>query len=358
MQHGELTVYSISLVLSSPPLAALSTSCQPVQQRNNKEKWSPSEARLLLLIYVSISVFIHYPPHACRVPGCGLPFDPTVSSMTIVFPLLTGIRQNIKYIPDRSIFLLWALCVKYWYFLNKRLALYFFPAEHQRNFAHSLFFSAFCPSPYLTMQRLLNITYCLVVFECCCGPPVQVEVGCVFGLLSWAQRRVRSKPASTRCYTALATCLSIPSLSLLLSLSSSTPPPSHPCCLSVSTFPVVVWDMASGCLGCQLLPAHTVTSSPATSAPRANATAGHYWAFILSRLPVPGGESFHVVWTILNSNAYCNGGREHNLFLTKETAPTTGIWQIPIFTWFYWTIFTLMAFFLWMHDSAINFSIL
>lgn len=67
------------------------------------------------------------------------------------------------------------------------------------------------------MQRLLNITYCLVVFECCCGPPVQVGVGCVFRLLSWEQRRVHSKAASTRCYTALDLCLSL-SLSPLLHL--------------------------------------------------------------------------------------------------------------------------------------------
>lgn len=164
--------------------------------------------------------------------------------------------------------------------------MFFFPAEHQRNFTHSLFFAAFCPNPYLTMQWLLNITYCLVVFECCCGLSVQIGVGC---MLPREQTRAHSKPASTRCYTVLATCLSLslflsfpyfPSLSL-----SSTPPPSHPCRLSVSTFPVVVWDMASGCLGCQLLPAHTVTSSPATSAPCANATAGHYWAFILESTP-------------------------------------------------------------------------
>lgn len=108
-----------------------------------------------------------------------------------------------------------------------------------------------------------------------------------------SRERVHSKPASTRCYTALVTCVG----RSLLHLSPSPPPPPHPCCLSVSTFPVVVWDMASGCLGCQLLPAHTVTSSPATSAPHANATAGHYWAFVLSRLPVPA-EAFHVVWTI------------------------------------------------------------
>lgn len=83
------------------------------------------------------------------------------------------------------------------------------------------------------------------------------------------------------------------------------------------------------------LPAHTVTSSPATSAPRANATAGHYWAFILSRLPVP--ESFHVVWTILDRKAYCYSRREHNLFLKKE--PQQLIWQI---------------FFTQMNDSKIN----
>lgn len=61
MQRGKLTIYSISIILFFPSLAALSTSCQPVQQKNNREKWSPSEAGRLLLIYVSISVFIHYP---------------------------------------------------------------------------------------------------------------------------------------------------------------------------------------------------------------------------------------------------------------------------------------------------------
>jgi len=54
--------------------------------------------------------------------------------------------------------------------------------------------------------------------------------------------------------------------------------------------------MASGCLSRQLLPTHTVTSSPATSALCANATAGHYWAFIPSELLVPAEELVHVIW--------------------------------------------------------------
>lgn len=57
---------------------------------------------------------------------------------------------------------------------------FFFPAEHQRKSTPSSFFF---PNPNLTMQWLLNITYCLVVFECCFGAPVQVGVGRVFGLL-------------------------------------------------------------------------------------------------------------------------------------------------------------------------------
>ena len=176
----------------------------------------------------------------------------------------------------------------YKYFFDERLTVYvFFLTEHQRNFTHSVFFSAFCPSPYLALQWLFNITYCLPgIIWMSCGPPVQVGVclGCCLESRGGRTVNLRAPDVTQRLRPVF---LSLPLfsflLSLSLSLSSSTLPPSLPCCLSVSTFPVVVWDMASGRLGCQLLPAHTVTSSPATSAPHANAAAGHCWAFILSR---------------------------------------------------------------------------
>lgn len=78
-----------------------------------------SEARLLLLIYVSISVFIHYPPPSphpttttFRVPSCGLPFDPTVSSITIVLLLLRNQTKHKMYTEQIHIPALSFMCLK------------------------------------------------------------------------------------------------------------------------------------------------------------------------------------------------------------------------------------------------------
>lgn len=52
--------------------------------------------------------------------------------------------------------------------------------RHQRSSAHPFRFPLLHPN--LGARRLLNITYRLVVFECCCGPPVQVGAGRVLPL--------------------------------------------------------------------------------------------------------------------------------------------------------------------------------
>lgn len=120
-----------------------------------------------------------------------LPFSPTVSSITIVLLLLTGIRQNKKCIWNR-------------FFLS--------PQSSIRE-TSPVFFSI-CPNPNLTMQWLLNITYCLVVFESCCELPVLVGVGLVFGLVPGEQR-------GKICKHQMLSLLLLLSFSLLL-LHSST----------------------------------------------------------------------------------------------------------------------------------------
>lgn len=115
MQHGRLTIYSISLVLFFPPLAALSTSCQPVQQRNNKEKWSQATLTYLC-IYFCIYSLPPPSPHPTtttfRVPSCGLPFDPTVSSITIVLLLLRNQTKHKMYTEQIHIPALSFMCPK------------------------------------------------------------------------------------------------------------------------------------------------------------------------------------------------------------------------------------------------------
>lgn len=152
-----------------------------------------------------------------------------------------------------------------------------------------IIFLSICPGLLPTMLWLLNSTYCPVVFECCSWPPVQVR-GCVLGLLFLEQKESHRKPASTRGYTQRLQPFSL----FPVSPSSS----------NFSTFTSmlsVCQRFPSGGVrhGVRVpeLPAHAVTSSPATSAPRANATAGHHWAFTMSRLPLPGIEIFHAVQT-------------------------------------------------------------
>lgn len=121
------------------------------------------------------------------------------------------------------------------------------------------------------MQWLLNITYCLVVFECCFGAPVQVGGGRVFGLLPWEQRRAHSNICK---HQMLPLFLSV-SLSLLLLLHSSTLTSPLSVCQHFSSGGVRHGVRVPG------LPAPASSHcdlQPATSALRANAAAGHYWA--------------------------------------------------------------------------------
>lgn len=96
MQDGGLTECFISSLLSFPPL---STSCQPAELKNYEEKPNPAIFDLFMYLFL----YLFYTPSARRVPGCALPFGPTVSSMTIVLLLLIEIRQSNKktvYAPD------------------------------------------------------------------------------------------------------------------------------------------------------------------------------------------------------------------------------------------------------------------
>lgn len=156
MQHGELTIFYFHCTF--PPLAALSTSCQSVQQRNNKEKWSPSEARLLLLIYVSISVFIHY-PLCLQSSQLRVAFRSNCEQHDNCISIAHRNQTKHKmYTEQIHIPALSLTCLKQGYFLNKRLALYCFSCRTSEKLYSFLFFSACCPSPYLTMLWLLNIT--------------------------------------------------------------------------------------------------------------------------------------------------------------------------------------------------------
>lgn len=161
-------------------------------------------------MYLFLYLFIS--PSGCRAPSCGLSFDPAVSSMAIVFPLLTGIGRNIKCIRNRSIYTDFKRYVpwSYMYFLNKRLYL---PLRRGivENFAHSLFFLSTLPKP---------ISYCAGIYD------YYILPGCIWMLL-WVTRagwselcsgcRLETRGGCTvnlwaaRCYTAT-------SLSLLLSL--------------------------------------------------------------------------------------------------------------------------------------------
>lgn len=203
------------------------------------------------------------------------------------------------YMEQTHILALSFMCPK----IYVRLTFYFFfPEEHQRN---SPFFSAFCPNPNLTMQWLLNITYCLVAFECCCGPPVQVGVGRVFGLLPWEQRRAHSKICKHQMLPL--------SLSLLLLLHLNIP---AVCLSALFQWWCETWRQGAwACSSCQLTlwpPArHLSAACQRRSRPLLGIT--------LSRLPVPGeGESFHVLWIILNSNAHSSGRREQNLSVNNS----------------------------------------
>lgn len=81
-------------------LIDLMSACRAEEQQG-EEKPGYSYLFMYLFLYLFIT------PSACRDPSCALPFDPTVSSMTIVFfQLLIGIRQNIESIWNRSISLL------------------------------------------------------------------------------------------------------------------------------------------------------------------------------------------------------------------------------------------------------------
>ncbi len=181
------------------------------------------------------------------------------------------------------------------------------------------------------MQWLLNITYCLVVFDCCCGPPVQVGVGCVFGLLLWERWRAHSKSASTRCYTALATCLSL-SLSFSLSLSLSLLSFLSSCISTFTSLLSVCQHFPSGGVRhgvrvpglpvsasshCDLQPRHLSYVCQCHSRP----LLGIYTELA----PCARRGLFMLFLFSLNSNAYCSGRREHNLLFTKEKAQTTDL---------------------------------
>lgn len=101
----------------------------------------------------------------------------SVRSMTIVLLLLIEIRQNNKktvYAPDLYVPALDLMYLKIWVrFYILSVGIREAPLNPPR----------FSPlHPNLGAQRLLNITYRLVVFECCCGPPVQVGAGRVLPL--------------------------------------------------------------------------------------------------------------------------------------------------------------------------------
>jgi len=307
MQHGGLTSFKY-IVLFFPPLAALSTSCQPAQQNNNKEKWSPSEARLLLVIYVSISLFIHYP--LCS-QGSQLQVAFRSNCEQHDNCVSVACRNQTKhktYAEKINIPALSFTCLKHSYFLNRRLSLYIFPFRASDKLYS---FLPFFGSPYLTMLWWLNIRYCLVLFACCCGPTVQVGVGSVFGLLSSKLKRVRGKPASTRCYTVLATCLSLSSLSLLLSLPALLHIPAV-CLSALSQWWCETWRQGAWAASSCQLTLWPPAPPPQLRVPRPQrATTGHlYWGASLCQEK----SFFHVVWTIFKSNSYFNFRMERNLF--------------------------------------------
>lgn len=143
----------------------------------------------------------------------------------------------------------------------------------------------------------------------------------VFGLLLREQRRAHSKSASTRCYTAPATCLSLSpsfflsSLSLLLHSSTFTS------LLSVCQhFPSggvrhgvrAPGLPASASSHCDLQPRHLSSACQCRSRP--------LLGFYTESLHPCQEESFLVVWPILNRNALCNGSKG-----TTERAPITDL---------------------------------
>lgn len=130
------------------------------------------------------------------------------------------------------------------------------------------------------------------------GPPAQVGAGCMFGLLSWVDEG--SKPARTRCFIAVAPCLSLPSLSLLLFLLLLLLLLHIPavCLSALSQRWCETWRQGSWAASfCQLtlwppaLPPQLHVPMPQQG------TTGHlYW--VDSRCQQ---KSFHIVWVILNS---------------------------------------------------------
>lgn len=144
----------------------------------------------------------------------------------------------------------------------------------------------------LSVLCLVNIASRLNVLECCCWAT------CTGWSSLHTPAVVSGKPVSTRCYAALTT----PLLCLL-----RFPFSSHTLTSLLSDcqrLPSVGVRHGVRVPGCQLLPAHTVTSSSAASASCANATVGHYCAFILSWLLMWVEEAFYVAWAGLNCSMY------------------------------------------------------
>lgn len=178
------------------------------------------------------------------------------------------------------------------------------------HFFFFFFFTAFCSNPNPTMPRLLNITYYLRGFECCWGPPVQVGGGRVFGLLPWEPRRANCKICKHQM------------LPLPPSLSPSSPPPLRhlnipAVCLSAlfqwwcETWRQGAWAASS----CQLTLWPPARHLSAACQCRSKPLLG----IILSWLHVPGeGESFHVVWTVLNNNAHSSGRTGAEAFCQQQ----------------------------------------
>lgn len=84
-----------------------------------EEQWG--EVKLgysYLFMYPFLYLFITL--SACRVPSCALHFDPTVSSMTIVFPLLIGISKHKMYMQQIHILALTWCVLMYSDFWNNR----------------------------------------------------------------------------------------------------------------------------------------------------------------------------------------------------------------------------------------------
>lgn len=151
-------------------------------------------------------------------------------------------------------------------------------------------------------------------------------------------------------HSACDLSLSLYSVSLTCSLSLSPPPLLHlhipaVCLSALSQWWCETWRQGAWAASFCQLTLWPPAPPPQLRVPMPQqATTGHlYWVDSLCQEK----SFFHVAWTSLNSNAYCYGGGEHNLFLTKERAPTSDLEDFnfycnPGFLWHFYSCYCII----------------